>query len=523
MMQNFFRVYMNEYSFNIELLYNSAIINGKKVGGNEMKADTLRLEDIKRKNIIMLVAFSIAIIGALSVTIVHLDFDRSLVYGTGLILFILGYVITKFANKPYWFPYIMLCVGFGTMMTYIVLHGGGLQTLAIFFFLLFLSTAHFMMPIFVSGFVLGLIGVVLSNIFSETNQVTVIEENFLSFIVAYILSGIVSLIVIYLNNRQFEQLEEFLLHSEQETIEKEKQHETLKQNVANMISQITNVNERVQYSVEAQDELANVISEIASGSTSQSNQIVDIAEHAQSTTEQMNQMLQALQELNASFLDSQKEVDHGSDLSTMLSEAMHTTMSNIRTLSDTFDSLTDRIQETGQFLDLITNISKQTNLLALNASIEAARAGDAGRGFAIVADEIRELADSTNEVVDKIAANMNIVTDTNQSALQQMELNLQTISDQVNQTNEVNQAFGNVYQYYQELEKQLNWFIQLATKVEQDAKEIGVSTTDLSGVIQEASAGLEEMTATVIQVQEDNQEIRQSMRTTEDIAIKLGS
>ncbi|MFC2287527.1 MAG: methyl-accepting chemotaxis protein [Selenomonas sp.] len=59
-------------------------------------------------------------------------------------------------------------------------------------------------------------------------------------------------------------------------------------------------------------------------------------------------------------------------------------------------------ENTLKMTELIMNISKQTNLLALNASIEAARAGDAGRGFSVVAEEVRKLADSSQEAVGKI-------------------------------------------------------------------------------------------------------------------------
>ena len=62
----------------------------------------------------------------------------------------------------------------------------------------------------------------------------------------------------------------------------------------------------------------------------------------------------------------------------------------------------EQTENTLKMTELIMNISKQTNLLALNASIEAARAGDAGRGFSVVAEEVRKLADSSQEAVGKI-------------------------------------------------------------------------------------------------------------------------
>ena len=471
----------------------------------------------------MLVAFSIAVIGALAVTLVHQQFDRTFVYGIGLITYIIGYFILRFMNKYHWFPYYMVLVGYLTMIVYIVLHGGGLHTLGIFFFLLFISTAHFISSVFISGFMLGLVGIILTRQFPEVAQAEVLEDNFLAFLVAYLLSGMVSIIVIRLNKRLFSQVDNLLTLSEQEAHEKEVEHQTLKENVDIMISQITNVNDGVQRSMQAQDELTNVITEMASGSTSQSDQIFEISEHAQSTSEQMKQMIHALNELSEAFNHSQEELQSGNELSEALSTNMNNMIGHIRELSDTFHSLTSNIQETGQFLEQITDVSKQTNLLALNASIEAARAGEAGQGFAVVADEIRKLADTTNDIVDKIAANMEVVTETNEDALEQMEFNLHRVTEQVEDTNQVNDAFEGVVKYFAVLKEQFHLFDKLATEAGQNAEQIGTSTTDLSAVIEQASAGLEEMSATVTNVQEDNQEIRQSMHQTEDIAKKLSS
>src|SRR5699024_12298569 len=103
------------------------------------------------------------------------------------------------------------------------------------------------------------------------------------------------------------------------------------------------------------------------------------------------------------------------------------------------------------------------------------------------------------------------------------ELNVNRDTEQDEDTNQVNDAFEGVDKYFAVLKEQFQLFDKLATEAGQNAEQIGTSTTDLSAVIEQASAGLEEMSATVTNVQEDNQEIRQSMHQTEDIAKKLSS
>lgn len=487
-------------------------------------AETLKIQDIRRKNFIMLIAFSVAVLGALAVTIVHKEFDKSMFYGAGLIIYIFGYFTIKFIlKKDTLFPYYMVFVGYSVMIIYIIFHGGGLQTLAIFFFLLFLATAHFITTVFIIGFIFGTIGLIMTLQFPEASQAIVIQNNFTSFLVAYILSGMVSFIVIRLNQNQFSQITSLLEHSEAEAAEKEKQRYALESHVASIITHITNVNERVQNNVEAQEALENVISEIANGSTEQSDRIIMISEHAQSTTGQMNTMLTELHALKEEFEQSKEVADTGNELANHLSDNMNAIFNQIKGLSDTFQSLTNNINETSKFLQDIITVSEQTNLLALNASIEAARAGDAGQGFSVVANEIRTLAEMTNNIVDKITKNIDELNDTNNDALHEMNYNLNTVNDHMDDTKQVNHSFNRMNDYFDKLQDHFSVFEKLAISGEENAAGISDSTTDLSAVIEEASASLEEMSATVANLNIENNQISEDMKSTEKIALQMGS
>ena len=483
--------------------------------------DTLQLNDIKKKNLLALIAFSFAILCTFVLTIVDGEMIETILYGLELFFLIGSYVIIiNLFKKHFLFPYVIVIIGYTFAIGSTFILSGGMAMVIIIFFLLFLSTVYLNRSVFLIAYIAGMIGIYLNAMFSDSHPDAVMQM-LPTALLGYILSGILSLILINLNNKQFTQIEELLANSQIDAQEKEAQRETLQQSVNAIIAKISNVNTKVQDNSSSQSEMAKALNEVTSGSTVQNERITEIAQVSNDTFQQMVTMLSEFQSLK-NELDMSTEISvKGNNLSIQLATNMNDFQNHIEELSQAFQSLTIKFSETNAFSQDIINISEQTNLLALNASIEAARAGEAGKGFSVVADEIRKLAEQTNRTAEKITANLREVNKTNDSALEKMNTNQLMVKDNLDKTDHVNDSFSELSSKLANLHEKFTSFEQLATGVKNDSATIDESTSELAAIIEQASGSLEEMSATIESLNQQNHLISEEMKDTEKVALNL--
>jgi methyl-accepting chemotaxis protein len=160
-------------------------------------------------------------------------------------------------------------------------------------------------------------------------------------------------------------------------------------------------------------------------------QVEGIRETVLDSFQRIDSESQAVEQVNELFDVSSAELANILNSMDQMGTKMGGMASSITGLSDTADSI-------NTFVSTITNISDQTNLLALNAAIEAARAGDAGRGFSVVADEVRTLATETNKSASEVAELVTSILNSTKSAVgsvDEISGNNASLSEGVNQLN----------------------------------------------------------------------------------------
>jgi methyl-accepting chemotaxis protein len=138
--------------------------------------------------------------------------------------------------------------------------------------------------------------------------------------------------------------------------------------------------------------------------------------------------------------------------------------------SITIESLADKSNAISSVLEVIRGISEQTNLLALNAAIEAARAGEQGRGFAVVADEVRNLAKRTSESTDEINKMINLLQSESKRAVDGVKESKETADIAVNDAQQTTEALEDIVANIQQI-SDLN--TQVATSTEEQATVVG--------------------------------------------------
>lgn len=481
--------------------------------------DRLRYNDIKIKNILLLSIFSIALVSSTLFAYVNEDTNEAYYYGAGFLALLIGYLcIALVFKKDNWIPYFILIVGYGTIISFMFVYQSDLTFIALFFLLLFLATAHFLTPVFLLGFIAGLVGILFAFKQLHLDQIEVFEPYLLASILAYVLAGVIAFTILRINQKQFTHFDAFLLESEQRASAAEEKHHTLEENVENLIHQITEANQRVQQNIASHQQLAGTLSEVSASGHAQNTQLNAITNNSNETINQMHLLTNELAQLKDTFSQSKAIAQTGNKLSNALTNNTTELFDHIEKLSAIFTSLTKNIHETSQFLENIVDVSEQTNLLALNASIEASRAGEAGRGFSVVANEIRLLAESTNKIVVQITDNIDEVNYTNKSAVEQVNINLKNVNEQLKDTKQLNNVFQEITQSLGTLHEQIDAFDDVTTNVEKNAERIGASSSSLASIVSETTSSLTEMGATVEGLNEASLEVGTEMDDAANLA-----
>lgn len=263
----------------------------------------------------------------------------------------------------------------------------------------------------------------------------------------------------------------------------------------------------------AAEQSSNVSDETTNAIDEQRNQIEQVA----TATQEMNSTASEMAEGAAQAL---REIQHSDDEAKRvreISDKNRTTIEGlareIKDASEVIDQLSENSKNIGGILDVIRGIADQTNLLALNAAIEAARAGEQGRGFAVVADEVRTLASRTQESTEEIQDMIESLQNDSQRAVTVMNKGREQAELSVSQSDEAAQALQSITDSVHQASDSSNHIANAANEQSSTAHDISERLEAIVSIAEQTASGSKQTAQASTEVAKLADELQDSIKS----------
>lgn len=484
-----------------------------------MQILSLQKKDLLEKNSILMLVYGLAAnLGGIAQFIIGRPLGLALsLFIPALITLGIYFLQRKMEGIRPYFPFVVSIAATITTYGAIVSYKVTLATIILSFFVLIMSTIHSKYTVLVAGFIGSALGLIFNFVLDTTGFAS---DPANVFVVQFLMTLAIALQVRQ-SKRMFTSIGELMTDAHEKALREEQLHSHLETSVENITTKLELITDSTNTAAFAQQDMMNSVQEVRAGAHRQTDFVQEIVLSTEATTNEIAGIVQQLEKIVAEAESASLNASDGARAMNDMKQEIDLFTEFFNELHATFIALSGKIDETNHFATDIKRITEQTNLLALNASIEAARAGEHGKGFAVVAEEIRKLAQITDQTLLKIDSNLTDVNSYNKDALGKLQNGIDHISMQVSVTDRANNTFTELFEALKKLQHDLTSFSKATSSIENNSKSILMSTNEFAAIIEESSQTVDQLSDVLEKVNAEQQLITNNIEETYRNALSI--
>jgi len=274
---------------------------------------------------------------------------------------------------------------------------------------------------------------------------------------------------------------------------------------------VKRINEAATRVTSATESARKTSADLLAATERQAREIQDAGSVASAMSKQMNDVSKSATQSANVALASLSAAEKGSAAVQNSIKGMNEIREQIQETSKRIKRLGESSQEIGEIVELISDITEQTNVLALNAAIQAASAGEAGRGFTVVAEEVQRLAERSGEATKQIAAIVKTIQTDTQDAVSAMERSTRNVVEGANLSDAAGQALAEISSVSNDLAHLIEGISSQTEKQAAQATQVADTMKSILRVTQQTTAGTKETAVSIGQLAELAVELKGSV------------